>query len=66
MDQSDLQVLDEQAGPLNADAIYAAMVAIRRIGPVSLDWLLGGDPARQPPSISGSKVVSFTRRRAMN
>ena len=29
MDLSDLQTPDEQAGPLNADAIYAAMVAIR-------------------------------------
>ena len=29
MDLSDLQAPDEQAGPLNADAIYAAMVAIR-------------------------------------
>ena len=50
-----------QAGP-----VVRLAEAIGRVQHVSLDWLISGDPARQPPSISGSKVVSFTRRRAMN
>ncbi len=54
----------ERRFPMQCGPFRKLFDAIRRIGPVSFDWLLDGDPANQPRSNSGSNVVIFTQRKA--
>ncbi len=47
----------ERRMPIQAGPAIRLVEAIRRIAPVSLDWLYAGDPARQPRGVPGAKVA---------